>query len=172
MKIRLSSVRTIASAFGPFLVFAVLLAIAQAQNSANAASKAPSPELVGDLTKQLSVTPAQATGGAGALFGLAKSRLGAADFSKVAAVVPGMNGFLKAAPSAGHQGGGLPGISSLSGALPSGVSGLASTAQSFQKLGLSPSMVGKFVPVLTQFVQSKGGTGVASLLSGALGGGK
>jgi hypothetical protein len=33
-------------------------------------------------------------------------------------------------------------------------------------------MVGKFVPVLTQFVQSKGGAGVASLLSGALGGGK
>ena len=172
MKIRLIGIRNIASAFGPFLVFAVLLGIAQAQNSVKAASKAPSPELVGDLTKQLSITPTQATGGAGALFGLAKSRLGAADFSKIAAVVPGMNGFLKAAPSAGSQGIGLPGISSLSGVLPSGASGLASTAQSFQKLGLSPGMVGKFVPVLTQFVQSKGGAGVASLLSGALGGGK
>jgi hypothetical protein len=172
MKIHRGSIRTIASAFGPFLVFAVLLGVAQAQNGVKPASKAPSPELVGDLTKQLSVTPAQATGGAGALFGLAKSRLGAADFSKVAAVVPGMNGFLKAAPSASHQGGGLPEISSLSGALPSGASGLASTAQSFQRLGLSPGMVGKFVPVLTQFVQSKGGAGVASLLSGALGSGK
>lgn len=172
MKIRLSGIRIIASAFGLFLVFAVLLGIVQAQNSVNAASKAPSPELVGDLTKQLSVTPAQATGGAGALFGLAKSRLGAADFSKIATVVPGMSGFLKAAPAPVHQGGGLPGISSLSGALPGGASGLASTAQSFQKLGLSPGMVGKFVPVLTQFVQSKGGAGVASLLSGALGGGK
>jgi hypothetical protein len=29
-------------------------------------------------------------------------------------------------------------------------------------------MVGKFVPVLTQFVQAKGGSGPASLLSGAL----
>jgi hypothetical protein len=172
MKIRLSGIRIIASAFGLFLVFAVLLGIVQAQNSVNAASKAPSPELIGDLTKQLSVTPAQAKGGAGALFGLAKSRLGAADFSKIATVVPGMNGFLKAAPAPSHQGGGLPGISSLSGALPGGASGLASTAQSFQKLGLSPGMVGKFVPVLTQFVQSKGGAGVASLLSGALGSGK
>jgi hypothetical protein len=171
MKIRLSRIRTIASKVLPFLVFAVLLGLAEAQ-TAKTASKAPSPELVGDLTKQLSITPAQATGGAGALFGFAKSRLGAADFSKVAAVVPGMNGFLKAAPSAASHGGGLPGISTLSGALPAGVSGLASTEQSFQKLGLSPNMVGKFVPVLTQFVQSKGGAGVASLLSGALNGGK
>ena len=101
MKIRLIGIRNIASAFGPFLVFAVLLGIAQAQNSVKAASKAPSPELVGDLTKQLSITPTQATGGAGALFGLAKSRLGAAALATFAAVVPGMNGFLKAAPPAG-----------------------------------------------------------------------
>jgi len=33
---------------------------------------------------------------------------------------------------------------------------------------MSPDMVGKFVPQLTQFVQAKGGSGVASLLSGAL----
>ena len=166
------SMRTAASAFDLLLVFIVSLGITQAQNSLKTTSKTPSPELVGELTKQLSITPAQATGGAGTLFGLAKNRLGAADFGKIAAVVPGMNGFLKAAPSAGSQGGGVPGLSSLSGALPGGASGLASAAQSFQKLGLSPDMIGKFVPVLTQFVQSKGGAGVGSLLSGALGGAK
>ena len=57
------------------------------------------------LTKDLNVTPKQATGGAGALFGLAKSRLKPDQFSQVAAAVPGMDGLLKAAPSAG----GLPG---------------------------------------------------------------
>jgi hypothetical protein len=36
------------------------------------------------------------------------------------------------------------------------------------KLGLSPEMAVKFVPVLTQYVESKGGAGVASLLGGAL----
>lgn len=123
-----------------------------------------SPELVGQLTKGLSVTPKQATGGAGALFGLAKSRLKPADFSKVAAVVPGMDSFLKAAPSTG----GGSGLSGLAGSLPGNVGGLASTATAFQKLGLSPDMVGKFVPILTSFVQSKGGANVASLLSGAL----
>src|ERR1700761_2705470 len=49
-----------------------------------------SPELVGELTKGLSITPQQATGGAGALFGAAKSRLSPDNFSKIAAVVPGM----------------------------------------------------------------------------------
>jgi hypothetical protein len=123
-----------------------------------------SPELVGQLTNGLSVTPQQATGGAGALFGLAKSKLSPADFGKIAAVVPGMDSFLKAAPSTG----GGSGLSSLTGSLPGNVGGLASAATSFQKLGLSPDMVGKFVPILTSFVQSKGGDNVASLLSGAL----
>ncbi len=128
----------------------------------NAASA--SPELVGQLTKELSVTPAQATGGAGALFSLAKSRLSPEDFGKVAAAVPGMNSFLKAAPSTDN----MSGLSSLAGSLPGGVGGLASTTASFEKLGLSPGMVGKFVPILTKFVQIKGGTNTASLLSGAL----
>ena len=124
-----------------------------------------SPELVGQLSKELSITPAQATGGAGALFGVAKSRLSPADFSKVAAAVPGMGNFLKAAPATDNA----SGLSGLTGSLPGGLGGgLASTAGSFQKLGLSPDMVGKFVPILTSFVQSKGGANVASLLSGAL----
>lgn len=123
-----------------------------------------SPELVGQLSKELSITPAQATGGAGALFGVAKSRLSPADFSKVAAAVPGMGNFLKAAPAPDNT----SGLSSLTGSLPGGLGGLASTAGSFQKLGLSPDMVGKFVPILTKFVEGKGGASAASLLSGAL----
>lgn len=123
-----------------------------------------SPELVGELTKGLSVTPQQATGGAGALFSLAKSRLNPADFGKIAGVVPGMGSFLKAAPSTS----GGSGLSGLAGSLPGSMGGLASAATAFQKLGLSPSMVEKFVPILTNFVQAKGGANVASLLSGAL----
>jgi len=127
-------------------------------------AQAASPELVGQLTKGLSITPHQATGGAGALFGLAKSRLNPTDFGKVAAVVPGMGSFLKAAPSTS----GGSGLSGLTGSLPGNVGGMASEAAAFQKLGLSPDMVGKFVPIMTNFVQAKGGTNVASLLSGAL----
>ena len=129
-------------------------------------AKSPSPELVGQLTKALSISPAQATGGAGALFGLAKSRLSPVDFSKVATAVPGMDGLLKAAPSVSKSP--ASGLSGLAGSLPGGLGGLASVAGSFKKLGLSPEMAAKFVPLLTQFVQSKGGASVASLLGGAL----
>jgi len=125
---------------------------------------AASPELVGQLTKQLSITPSQAVGGAGTLFSLAKSRLSADDFSKVAGAVPGMGSFLKAAPATDST----SGLSGLASSLPGGMGGMASTAASFEKLGLSPGMAGKFVPILTNFVQSKGGSSTASLLSGVL----
>ncbi len=82
-------------------VFASSVPAAMGQAPAMTLEKTPSPELVGMLTKDLNVTPKQATGGAGALFGLAKSRLKPDQFSQVAAAVPGMDGLLKAAPSAG-----------------------------------------------------------------------
>jgi hypothetical protein len=128
--------------------------------------QAQSPELVGQLTKQLSVTPDQATGGAGALFNLAKSRLNAGDFSKVAGAVPGMDGLLKAAPKA--ESGGSSALGSLGSKLPGGAGGLASVAGSFQSLGLSPDMAAKFVPVMTKFLESKGGSSVGSLFAGAM----
>jgi hypothetical protein len=129
----------------------LLIAPCAFAQTATPKAQSPSPELISDLTKTLSITPAQA-------------RLSAADFSKVAAAVPGMGGFLKAAPAPDHS----SGLSSLTSSLPSGLGGLASTAGSFQKLGLTPDMAAKFVPVLTNFVQSKGGASAASLLSGAL----
>src|SRR2546430_16338330 len=61
-------------------------------------------ELVGALTQQLGVTEQQATGGAGAIFGLAKSKLSPDNFGQVASVVPGMEGLLQAAPTGGGTG--------------------------------------------------------------------
>lgn len=147
-------------------VLCLLILAAAAQTKALAAAKNPSPELVGLLTKQLSITPAQAAGGAGTIFGLAKNHLSSADFSKIAAVVPGMNGFLKAAPPvSAPSSGGIPAISGVAASLPGGASSLASAGSAFQKLGLSPDMVSKFLPIITQFLQAKGGSGVSSLLS-------
>jgi hypothetical protein len=116
------------------------------------------------LMKELNVTQEQATGGAGALFGLAKSRLKPEEFSHVSDAVPGMDGFLKAAPK--QEGGSA--LGSLGSVLSGGSGGLASVAGAFSSLGLSPDMVSKFIPVITKFVQAKGGASVASLLMGAL----
>ena len=135
---------------------------APASTEAAKGAVSASPELVGALSKELGSTAEQAAGAAGALFGVAKSRLKAEEFSQVATAVPGMDALLKAAPAAAV--GTTGGLSQMAGA----AGGLASAASAFTKLGLKPDMVAKAVPVLTSFVTKSGGANVGSLLAGAL----
>jgi len=79
-------------------------------------------------------------------FGLAKSKLSVADLSEVSKVVRGMDAMLKAAP----QPKSTSPPDSLASSLPGSTGGLASAANAFKSLGLSPGMAGKFVPVLTR----------------------
>lgn len=158
--------KLVSSGFALILAFTAASAL-QAQTTQPAKAKTVSPELVGQLTKELSIKPEQAVGGAGALFGLAKTRLNPADFTKVADVVPDMGGLLKAAPKP-KQGGAAGALGTMGEMLPGKAGGLASVAGSFKSLGLSPEMATKFVPIMTKFVNVKGGAGVADLLSGAL----
>jgi uncharacterized protein VcgC/VcgE DUF2780 len=143
------------------IAFAAVPVSAQSTSSeaASAAAKA-SPDLVGALSKELGSTPEQAAGAAGALFGLAKTRLKPEEFTQVASAVPGMDSLLAAAPGLG----GSSAMSQLGGT----ASGLSSMAGAFSKLGLSPSMVSKAVPVLTGFVSKSGGAGVGKLLTDVL----
>lgn len=133
-------------------------AAAQSTPSTMAKAAKASPELVGLLSNELGSTPDQAAGAAGSLFGLAKSKLKPADFTKIAGAVPGMASLLKAAPKMG--GGAM-------GAL-GAASGLAGIASAFQKLGLKPELVAKAVPVLTSFVTKSGGADVGNLLANVL----
>ena len=167
MKSRITRTRILSVAVCLF-VMVICAARAQTQTTPTTAptkvARTSSAALVGQLTKGLSITPTQARGGAGALLGLAKSRLSAEEFSKVTAAVPGMSGLLKAAPAAGAP----SELSSLEGSLPGGLGTLASVGGAFHKLGLSPEMAIKFVPMLTKFVESRGGLSTASLLEKAL----
>jgi hypothetical protein len=114
-------------------------------------------EFIGSLAKEMGgATTQQAEGAAGAIFGLAKSRLSPADFAKVSGAVPGMDGLLKAAPA----------MAAATGA--GAMTGLGSLAGSFSKLGLSPDMVAKAVPVVTNYVTKSGGAEVGKLLAGVL----
>ena len=131
--------------------------------AALAASQA-SPELVAALSKEIGATPEQSAGAAGALFGVAKSKLAPDQFSQVAQAVPGMDLLLKAAPAAGGAIGTSGAISQLSGSAGS----LAAAAAAFSKMGLKPELVAKAVPILTSFVTKSGGAGVGSLLAGVL----
>lgn len=115
-------------------------------------------DLVSQLVGALGVTPEQATGGAGALFDMAKSKLSADDFAKIASAVPDMDSLPSAAPEAGGLAKGLGGMGG----------GLASLAGSFKSLGLSPDMAGKFAKEALSYVQSSGGDAALKLLEGAL----
>ena len=150
-------------------VFAVATAAtADARQAGAAAAKAAaaSPELVGALSKELGSTPEQAAGAAGALFGVAKSRLKAEEFAQVSSAVPGMASLLSAAPALSGATG-TSGIAGAAGALKS-ASALAGAASAFSKLGLKPELVSKAIPVLTSFVTKSGGANVGSLLAAAL----
>ena len=124
-----------------------------------------SPELVGDLVKDLGITPNQAQAGAGTLFGVAKSRLSAADFAKVAGAVPNMGGLLAAAPGAV---GTKSSLEALAGQATGGLGSMAAAAGTLSKLGLKPETIAKFAPSLIKAVESKGGAEVGKLLAGAL----
>jgi hypothetical protein len=130
---------------------------------ATAAAKA-SPELVNNLAKEIGGTPEQAAGAAGALFGIAKSRLKADEFSQVSKAVPGMDALLKAAPAMA----GATGTTGAASSMLASAGGLAAAGSAFSKLGLKPDMVAKAVPVLTSFVDKSGGASVGKLLAGAL----
>ena len=150
-------------------------AVLQAQDAAKkapaateeaAAAVKASPDLVNALSKELGSTPEQAAGAAGSLFGIAKSRLKADEFSQVTKAVPGMDSLLKAAPALSSAVG-TTGAGAL-GQLAGSAGGLASAASAFSQLGLKPEMVAKAVPILTSFVSKSGGAGVGSLLAGVL----
>jgi hypothetical protein len=125
-------------------------------------------ELVDQLVKNLGVTEGAAKGGAGLIFNMVKDKLGAGDFGKVSSALPGITDLMKSAPASGGVLGGI-------GKLASGLSGgagqlgnLASLAGGFSKLGLDSGMIGKFIPIILAFAQSKGGDIVKSLLQKAL----
>jgi len=129
-----------------------------------AAAAQANPELVATLSKEIGGTPEEAAGAAGALFGLAKTRLKADEFSQVEKAVPGMGTFLKAAPStaaAASPAGALPQLAATVGGIPA-------VASQFSKMGIKPELVPKAAATLVSIVTNTGGSGVGSLLAGVL----
>ena len=96
----------------------------------------------------------QAVGGAGALLGLAQSKLPAIDFSKVSKLVANVDEMIKQATKSG-----LP--------VPSALKGFSDLASTFSKLGLSAEQSGKLVPATTKFFTEKGGAEVGNMLASA-----
>ena len=125
--------------------------------------------LTDTLMKQLGVTSEQAQGGSGALFEVAKNNMSDSDFGQLSQAVPGMDGILAAAPKSeadSATGSLLSGIASASGN--SKLTDGASLVNAFQQLDLSGDMVGKFTPVIVDYVKKNGGEHLGTLLQTAL----
>lgn len=125
-------------------------------------------DLVGLLTKNLGVTNPQAEGGAGAIFNSAAQRMSVEDFAKVSDAMPEVSPLRAAAPSIDTGSGTIGGLTSMLGKGGGGTASIAELAGSFAKLGLSSDMVGKFIPIVLDYAQAKGGDEIASLLKMAL----
>ena len=126
---------------------------------------ADDPSLVQTLSKQLNVSEDQAAGGAGAIFEYAKGSLSADDYGKVVKAVPEATELEKKAPATDST---ASAAGSMLGKTGSSAAGLASLTSSFDKLGLSSDMVGKFTPIVVNYVEQKGGSEVGGLMRNVL----
>ena len=148
------------------LCFSVLLMGGITPTTGNAGTM----DLITQLVDALGITDKQAEGGVGALFNNAKENLSTEDFNKASDAVPGVEKYMAETPStdSGSDAGGLlksSGLSSLGGSA-SKIRSMAGLADSFSKLGMNTETMTKFIPIVTDFMESKAGSGVAGLLKG------
>ncbi|WP_322804147.1 DUF2780 domain-containing protein [Vibrio alfacsensis] len=101
------------------------------------------------LTSQLPVSTEQAAGGSSALLALAQSQLSETNSSELNSLIPG--------------------LSSLGGAqdILGGIENLSAVQSTFDKLGLDPSMISQFAPVILSYLEGQGASdGLMSSLTG------
>lgn len=125
--------------------------------------------LVDMLVSNLDVTPKQAEGGAGAIFGVAKDSMSADDFLKVTDAMPEVTDLMGAAPEAKSSSGAVGQVTNmLGGGKSGGLGNMATLAGAFSSLDMDAGMVSKFIPIVLEYAQDKGGDMVSGLLSSAL----
>ena len=121
-------------------------------------------ELIQMLTSQLGISNEQASGGAGLIFKMAKEKLGGDDFGQISSAIPDVENLVSSAPESGGIGAALGGLASSLGGGAGQLGNLASLAGGFKKLNLDSGIIGKFIPIVMSFVQSKGGDSLKAIL--------
>ncbi|HHF0550474.1 TPA: DUF2780 domain-containing protein [Vibrio antiquarius] len=101
------------------------------------------------LTSQLPVSTEQAAGGSGALLALAQSQLSQENSSELQSLIPGLSN--------------LQGAQSLLG----NIENISAVKNAFDTLGLDPSMISQFAPVILDYLNKQGASeGLLSSLGG------
>lgn len=104
--------------------------------------------LIKNITGTLGVTPTQAIGGTAAILNDAKSNMSPTDFKALTKQMPQVGTLLSAAPA--------------------GMLGLGNMNSQFSFLGMDASMIGKFTPLVLQYLQSGTTPGMAQIVQTAL----
>lgn len=106
-------------------------------SSANTMMQAQSSPLVDSLVSDLSISPQQATTGAGALLSLAQNSLSTGQQSELSSLIPGLEALTN------------------SGLL-SSIETMESVQSAFASVGLDASMIAQFAPIVLQYLNSQG----------------
>ncbi|GAL23293.1 hypothetical protein JCM19235_90 [Vibrio maritimus] len=106
-------------------------------SSANSMMEAKDSPVVNDLVNDLSISPEQATTGVGALLSLAQSSLGSEQQSELSSLIPGMDSLT-------------------SSGLLSSIQDMDSVKSAFSSVGLDPSLISQFAPVVLDYLGSQG----------------
>lgn len=120
--------------------------------------------LLGELGRELNVSPEQAVGGAGAMLGLARNNLSKADYSQLAQAVPGLDQLTGASALGGLQG--LDQLLGKDGRHQSALSSALGEVKNrndlngaFKALGMDTGMIGQFAPLILQYLGQQGVAG-------------
>lgn len=98
--------------------------------------------IVDSLTNELNISPEQAAGGAGALLALASNSLSSSSNNELSQLIPGLSSMQNSIP-------GLMAMATDNDA----VSGI------FSSLGLDPSLISQFTPIILQYLTSQNASG-------------
>lgn len=139
-------------------------------------------DLIAQITGQLGVSDEQAKGGLGTILNFAKQKLSSGEFSQVLSALGGGGDEsmqLAQAKTAGITGPGLGGgfaalsggLGGLTGAL-GGLGGalgdagkMATLLKGFEAFGMDTSTLTKFLPIVTSFLQQRGGPALQNILA-------
>lgn len=110
-------------------------------------AKLVSNPLIKNLTSTFGVTPTQAIGGSAALINNAKTNMKPADFTALTKQVPQASTLLSAAPA--------------------GLLGMGTVTSQFSALGMDPSLVTKFSPLVLQYLQNGATPSMDKILAAA-----
>lgn len=137
--------------------------VKRSSDMAAVATNAVNTTLTSMITSQLGVSEAQAKGGLGALFGLAKSSLASQEFKQLSGMVPNMDSLLAAAPAISDEAKGLASLMGSAGEYGKALQGATAAYAQFKQLGIGVEQIPAYIDVTNNFLESQGSDNVATL---------